>query len=144
MFIGSIQSKLTNWSQQILCITYSQAIIFMSIYTAPVPTYRNYTFPLWSIILGWCLAFSSVVAVPIVAFWYFFCSKDKDRKPSRSGGTASGSSSRHGKRTPNHHRSVSISCSGRSHGKGQTTITTTVLTNRFDSHQQNRMNEEVL
>lgn len=39
----------------------------MSITTASVPTYRGYTFPIWSVVLGWMLAFSSVAAVPIVA-----------------------------------------------------------------------------
>lgn len=43
----------------------------MSIYTAPTPVYRGYTFPLWSVRLGWCLAFSSVAAIPIVAICYW-------------------------------------------------------------------------
>lgn len=100
-----------------------QVIIFMSIYTAPTPVYRGYTFPLWSIISGWCLAFSSVIAVPIVAIWYNCFQKNKDRKSLRSGGSVSASSSRHGKRTPNHHRSVSVRSLG-----GQPSATTTVLT----------------
>ena len=39
----------------------------MSIFSATVPTYRGYTFPIWSVVAGWALAFSSVSAIPIVA-----------------------------------------------------------------------------
>lgn len=49
----------------------------MSIYTASVPVYRGYTFPLWSIVLGWCLVFSSVAAVPIVAIYTWCCNNPK-------------------------------------------------------------------
>lgn len=70
----------------------------MSIYTASVPVYRGYTFPVWSIVLGWCLAFSSVAAVPIVAFytWYTKGTKSISTSPSKSpkkpGGGGGGSS----------------------------------------------------
>lgn len=58
----------------------------MSIYTASVPVYRGYTFPVWSIVLGWCLVFSSVAAVPIVAFctWWSKGTKAISVTPSKS------------------------------------------------------------
>ena len=58
----------------------------MSIYTAPRPVYRGYVFPLWSVSLGWCLAFSSVAAIPIVAFctWYTNGAKAISASPSKS------------------------------------------------------------
>jgi len=73
-FIVNIESMLGRRPQlfYILCWKYISptflfGIIFMSIYTASTPVYRGYTFPLWSIVLGWCLAFSSVAAIPVVA-----------------------------------------------------------------------------
>ena len=32
-------------------------------------TYDDYIFPDWANVLGWCITFSSVVCVPIVAIW---------------------------------------------------------------------------
>ena len=32
-------------------------------------TYDDYVFPDWANVLGWCITFSSVVCVPIVAIW---------------------------------------------------------------------------
>lgn len=105
----------------------------MSIYTAGVPTYRGYTFPLWSIILGWCLAFSSVAAIPIVAAWYWIkrwfwgSALDKSGRR-RDRGSSSVASSRHGssKKSPSH-RSVSVSCGLQSQGGPTSQTTTSVL-----------------
>lgn len=81
----------------------------MSLYTATVPTYRYYTFPLWSVYLGWCLAFSSVSAIPIVAALHWYKRwHQPDKSPMRkrsSRGSSSVTSSRHGSKTgksPNH------------------------------------------
>jgi len=35
-------------------------------------TYDDYIFPDWANVLGWCITFSSVVCVPIVAIWKIF------------------------------------------------------------------------
>ena len=110
----------------------------MSIYTAQRPTYRGYTFPLWSIILGWCLAFSSVAAIPIVAVYHWYwayvnrgkelSTPDKSARK-RDRGSSSVASSRHGgsKKSPNH-RSLSVSCTG------QAQSTTTILTTSREHH----------
>lgn len=114
----------------------------MSIYTASVPTYRGYTFPLWSIILGWCLAFSSVAAVPIVAAWHWHTHRDKQLDSSEkstrkrsSRGSSSVLSSKHGSNkksaSPNH-RSISVSCSGQT--QGGLVMTTKVLTPQHNLH----------
>lgn len=109
----------------------------MSIYTASVPTYRGYTFPLWSIILGWCLAFSSVSAVPIVAAWHWYTHRGKrletpEKSPRKRSSRCSSSavSSKQGSNkkssaSPNH-RSISVSCSGQA--QSGLTMTTRVLT----------------
>lgn len=53
----------------------------MSIFSAETPTYRGYKFPVWSVVAGWTLAFSSVSAIPIVAgatwFRYWRAKKPK-------------------------------------------------------------------
>jgi hypothetical protein len=112
---------------------YLQGIIFMSIYTASVPTYRGYTFPLWSVVLGWCLAFSSVAAVPIVAIWTICSSSGNEaisvspskspRKPNTSAGalsTTSGGGSKNVSRksTPSlgHHHQCRKSMSTTNYG----------------------------
>lgn len=86
----------------------------MSIYTASTPVYRGYTFPLWSVILGWCLAFSSVSAVPIVAAWYWYTHRGKKLITSERSTKKHGSGSRRGsKKSPNHKAvSVNYSASG--------------------------------
>ena len=62
-----------------------QVVIILSISTATVPVYRGYTFPRWSVVLGWCLAFSSVSAVPIVAIYTWFAGHNKQpTRPSSS------------------------------------------------------------
>ena len=35
-------------------------------------SYDDYIFPAWANVLGWCITFSSVVCVPIVAIWKIF------------------------------------------------------------------------
>lgn len=109
---------LTLKTYKLIYIAYQQGVIFTSLYTAVVPTYRGYTFPIWSVILGWCLTFSSVIAVPIFAIVHYIKVKNGSRRRTRSGGAASSAaSSRHntgggansGKKTPgsqhhhNHH-----------------------------------------
>lgn len=120
----------------------------MSIYTAPQPVYRGYTFPLWSIILGWCLAFSSVAAIPIVAI-LTWCNKSNralsaspEKSPrKRTGGADSVASSRHGsgtRKSPSqHYKSVSVSCANPNQGDGNgsgLTTTTTILTTPHEQH----------
>lgn len=118
----------------------------MSIYTATVPTYRNYTFPTWSVVLGWCLAFSSVSAIPIVAVWHWYSKWDQPDKSTirkrSSRGSSSITSSRHGSKTnksPNHfhHKSVSVSGLGEGHQaqSGLTMTTTTILTTTKSGHE---------
>lgn len=113
----------------------------MSIYTASVPVYRGYTFPLWSIILGWCLAFSSVAAIPIVAIWTW-CSNDdktlnaspgKSPRKRASGADSAVSEGRHcsnvNRKSPSsqHYKSVTVSCNDRNEGLGGGSITTTTI-----------------
>lgn len=118
----------------------------MSIYTASVPTYRGYTFPLWSIILGWCLAFSSVAAVPIVAALHWYThrgnklgSREKSARKRSSRGSSSAASSKHGsnkKSTSPNHRSISVSCSGQA--QSGLIMTTRVLTSPQHNHHGNQ------
>lgn len=117
-------------------------------YTASVPTYRGYTFPLWSIILGWMLAFSSVSAVPIVAGWYWYTHRGKQlisskRSTRRQGSSSAASSGRGSKKSPNH-RAVSVTCSGAGVGCGAQSYgglsmtTTTILTESSEKHHQHQ------
>lgn len=104
----------------------------MSIYTASVPTYRGYTFPLWSIILGWCLAFSSVSAIPIIAAWHWWSQRDLDaigpgkssrKRGERGSSSASGTSSKHLSRKSPNHKALAVRCVDQSQGGLKTTTT---------------------
>lgn len=129
----------------------------MSIYTASVPVYRGYTFPVWSIVLGWCLAFSSVAAVPIVAI-YTWCSngtKAISVSPSKSprkpaGGSsysASGSRNSATRKSPSqsHCKAISVKYGGTGgiqsglSGFGQMTTT-----NIISSPNDHRIKEDML
>lgn len=92
----------------------------MSMWTAEPPTYRGYKFPIWSVIFGWILAFSSVSAVPIVAIWYYFSAKSTEKSPRRrdQGGTSGSATG----------KTVSVSCGGDGQAQRTQTTKTTVLT----------------
>lgn len=112
----------------------------MSIYTASVPVYRGYTFPVWSIILGWCLAFSSVAAVPIVAIYTLYSKSGaksvsvspskSPRKPANAAGalgaasvTSGGSKAASRKSTPSHgHHCVSAGAGGGGGAKSMSVV----------------------
>lgn len=97
----------------------------MSIYTASVPVYRGYSFPLWSIILGWCLAFSSVAAIPIVAVWTWLSSRGKtpigsspEKSPKKRASGLDSVASGH-KKSPSagqHYKSAAANCNHRAKG----------------------------
>lgn len=106
----------------------------MSIVTTPGPTYRGYVFPLWSVVLGWTLAFSSVAVIPIFALWRFFTKDSKrnktpislDRRQRKRKSSYEKTSEKKG--GPNEkkciaNRSLSVSCSDQAQG---ITITTSV------------------
>lgn len=59
----SPKTKLTlrNFSPQ-------NILLFTFIDYSP-SSYSNYQFPLWADILGWCISFSCIAAVPVRAIW---------------------------------------------------------------------------
>lgn len=157
-FIVNIESMLGKKPHlfYILCWKYISplflsVVIFMSIYTASTPIYRNYVFPYWSMVLGWLLAFSSVAAVPIFAIYHYtklyFCKKTsitsspstprkkkRDKSNHNSGASTPGAlasgctGANIGKKTSeNYIKPLSVNYSSNHPQSGLTTITTTTI-----------------
>lgn len=63
-FVGVLQRAATNASQ----LSPQMILLFTFIDYSP-SSYSNYQFPLWADILGWCISFSCIAAVPIRAIW---------------------------------------------------------------------------
>lgn len=114
----------------------------MQIYTASKITYRNYTYPVWSIVLGWCLAFSSVAAIPIVAICYWYNHKWHKALPDKSlrkrGASSVASSSKHGssKKSPNHRSVSQVSYTGGGQNATGGSITTILAKQQQQHHNQ--------
>ena len=59
----------------------------MSIINSESITYYGYHFPLWATVSGWLFTFSSISAIPIYAFYYYFIKNRCTNKtiPSKQG-----------------------------------------------------------
>lgn len=99
-FIPNIESMLHKKPPLfcVLCWKYISPlflgiVIIMSLCTVvDVPTYRNYVFPLWSIVLGWIFTFSSVIAIPVYAAIYYASKRYKSNNSKSADSEAIGKS----------------------------------------------------